>query len=221
MLKHSRRTVRGLSGNTLAFTLVELLVVLGIIAILAVLLSPVLHSVREGARKTQCVANMRVLYSGFSLYAADNSHSMACDMGDPTLKDWHRNIWPYINISGTWSNWTDAYDQANHGGAQRWPYSCPSMISTTRYVSYALNQNLAGKKFQSRSSVLLLAETQGAPANLEPAKLLTGSTANMSAGRVGTRHSDTANLVFEDGHLESRRLQDIPDTTSNPAFWAF
>jgi len=53
----SRQTAyRQQSGG---FTLVELLVVMGIIAVLLYLLSPVLAKVREKARQTTCISNQR------------------------------------------------------------------------------------------------------------------------------------------------------------------
>jgi prepilin-type N-terminal cleavage/methylation domain-containing protein len=54
------------------FTLLELLVVLGILAALATILFPVFLVVRERARATACVSNLRQLYLAFSQYASDN-----------------------------------------------------------------------------------------------------------------------------------------------------
>ena len=54
-----------------AFTLVELLVVVGIIAILLSLLLPVMTRVRFKARVTQCAANERQLIGTFVAYASD------------------------------------------------------------------------------------------------------------------------------------------------------
>ena len=51
------------------FTLVELLVVIGIIAILIALLLPALSKVREHSRITACKANLRTLGHGHYLYA--------------------------------------------------------------------------------------------------------------------------------------------------------
>ena len=55
-----------------AFTLVELLVVIGIIAILMSLLMPALAKAREQARRTHCASNMRQCMLGFFMYANEN-----------------------------------------------------------------------------------------------------------------------------------------------------
>ena len=55
------------------FTLIELLVVIGIIALLAAILLPVFLAAREQGRATACASNLRQLHLAFSMYAADNS----------------------------------------------------------------------------------------------------------------------------------------------------
>jgi prepilin-type N-terminal cleavage/methylation domain-containing protein len=55
-----------------AFTLVELLIVIAIIAILAALLLPALTRAKELSRRTACSQNLRQLSLALALYAADN-----------------------------------------------------------------------------------------------------------------------------------------------------
>jgi type II secretory pathway pseudopilin PulG len=57
--------------------LVELLVVIGIIALLIAILVPALNRAREGARRIQCMSNMRQLSMGWLMYAQDHKGRFA------------------------------------------------------------------------------------------------------------------------------------------------
>ena len=73
-----------------AFTLVELLVVIGIIAILLALLLPSLNKARESARGVACASNLRQIGLGFLMYANENRQRLPfhADWGPPHDEDW-------------------------------------------------------------------------------------------------------------------------------------
>jgi prepilin-type N-terminal cleavage/methylation domain-containing protein/prepilin-type processing-associated H-X9-DG protein len=90
-----------------AFTLVELLVVVAIIAILASLLLPALARAKDQARRIQCVSNQRQLITAWTLYQGDHDDMLVLNGG---LKSGQF-------IPGTTQPYLWAYG-SNHGDSQ-------------------------------------------------------------------------------------------------------
>ena len=65
-------TSRASRESQAAFTLVEVLVVIGIIAVLIGILLPVINKSRQASITIKCQAQLRQLYHGLSMYAVDN-----------------------------------------------------------------------------------------------------------------------------------------------------
>jgi len=84
-----------------AFTLVELLVVIGIIAVLVAILLPVLAGARKQSERTKCLAALQQLGQGFMLYSANWNGAwpmqrLLWSSGGTRERRWYDFLSPYV-----------------------------------------------------------------------------------------------------------------------------
>ncbi|MBN8525457.1 MAG: DUF1559 domain-containing protein [Planctomycetes bacterium] len=135
-----------------AFSLIELLVVVSIIAVLAALLLGSISIVREGARKTACGSNMRQLGMAILAYAADNDGLLV----NAQIKGAANPSWG-IGVNSHY-NWCDTPLAGGFLDLQGWSggvarvdenvvLGCPAdrrgVVSTIVWSSYGMNLNFA------------------------------------------------------------------------------
>jgi len=134
-----------------AFTLVELLVVVAIIAALVGLLLPAVQAARESARRAQCQNNLRQLGIAMALHV--DAHGkypigcLGCQFKLPAegetpapLKfiSWNVQLLPYLEQTALWEAFdfeVPAYDPTNKkvGAAVLDVFLCPSTVDSEPY----------------------------------------------------------------------------------------
>jgi prepilin-type N-terminal cleavage/methylation domain-containing protein/prepilin-type processing-associated H-X9-DG protein len=116
-----------------AFTLVELLVVIGIIAVLIAILMPVLNRAKEAAVRIQCLSNQRQLTLAWTMFAQENKGKL---ISPETVNDL------------SWVGNTDTDATIKNGALYKYVpdtkiYFCPA-DTFDRLRSYSINDYLNG-----------------------------------------------------------------------------
>lgn len=146
------------------FTLVELLVVIGIIAILISVLVPTLAKAREQARSTQCLSNIRQLTNAVTMFVGEHKGWMPANGGyaihrfDPTANfPAMRDDDPSLTQPADWISWQRAIDPIPSGlpipsvPVMNITYSslAPYMGSKPVYTTDATQANLVNTKLEA------------------------------------------------------------------------
>ncbi len=76
-----------------AFTLVELLLVIAIIAILAALLLPALTKAKALSKRVKCLSNERQIAMSWEMYAGDNNDNLVLNGESPVGGDAANKLW--------------------------------------------------------------------------------------------------------------------------------
>ncbi len=199
------------------FTLIELMVVIAITALLAAMLLQAVKKVREKAKSISCLSQLNQIGKSMANYTID-------------WDDW---IYPRQELDDITScpMW---YTRINDYMKNQEIFHCPSdnnFAFDTDNVSYGFNGNGSpsgtglGKRWghpnlpavklgqvKKPSTTMYCADSNGDQA----ATCAIIKTSMYTLAPVGTRHGGAANVLWVDGHVDSRFFSDID---GNSAYW--
>lgn len=193
-----------------AFTLTELLLVIAIVAILAAVLLPTVGLVRERSHAAHCISNLRQMYATATLYSMDNNQTM------PRRKyPYVQDLWNYVYRGTPFPAWENV--PVKLSGTI---FECLSMYNDPGDVkrSYGINQKVARGYGNTNIQIPLSEITEPEKTVYFGDSLASSDLLPKASGSarhtLNPRHAGKVNLVFFDGHTESREL--TPDITEPP-----
>jgi len=196
-----------------AFTLVELLVVIGVIALLIALLMPALGKARESARRVNCMSNLRQLTTAWLAYAQANKGQLV----------------PAENWKDGWADAGNTDEAVISGLLYPWVpdprvYRCPNDPIEKNQRSYSINAFCNGDVRDASGAPLVpsvnnVARVRDAPRTMvfveefDPRGYNLGSFLIFNSGDVWidypvSWHNGGACVSFADGHVEYFRWAD-------------
>lgn len=222
-----REFAKGTEG---AFSLLEILCVVAVIAIIAALLFPGLQKSREKAALAGCLNNLRTWGLANGYYASDHNGEMVMNeplppSGTGDRLTWQAQLCPYIDAS-----WLDAYKS---GLFLHSAMACPSEWrlredTAPPYYCYGMNKDLNNRLYGEKARVRFAALKNATQYvvlgdTFDTATLYNDSKDKLiTQSQVNRRHGGNPNFLYADGHAAPMALDQLrgtSDSGDNPTFF--
>jgi prepilin-type N-terminal cleavage/methylation domain-containing protein/prepilin-type processing-associated H-X9-DG protein len=213
------------------FSLVEILVVLGVVALLAAILFPAFGRVRAGARRASCASNLKQIGLAMTLYAQDYrvfpNYANYAQINDKICSVWATKIFPYVKNEsifqcpssplGIYKSECPATDLENPLQPMSWggsydinlPYSSYHRDPDTGTIkkSYRPEKHVSLTAYIRPSSTILVLDGDGdlvSPGYQEPTAT---DVETLKTYGVDAHHEGGLNVAFADGHVKYMSME--------------
>lgn len=210
------------------FTLIELMIVIGIIAVLIAILFPIVRQAREQASRARCASNLRQIGAALHAYLNDNKSlpmkGNGAEYANPHVFRFHNDPEDISPVMERYAGSRDVY-YCPSGWQQRsakdwWPYGTGTIASTYQFP-FLLGQNLWWLSYpdwkRMKSDTLIAADILSTTDGVNQI-LVFNHTLNSDLSPKGM------NELFGDGHVEwndGRGGWDIYGVSAGQIFWHY
>lgn len=225
--------------NYKAFTLIELLIVIAIIAILAAILFPAFARARENARRASCQSNIKQIGLGMMQYLQDNDERYPLLAPDPMIPQADAAL-PGAKYTVNWTsggNYISWMDLIYPYTKSTQIFDCPSSTQGVSIPSYGYSEAFSGygtnlynsniawswkvplptSAVQRPSEVFLILEYQSVYSiYANPNDIGAAARGGWQLPKV-IPHFDGANIAFADGHAKWLKKERLAEPGANRA----
>jgi prepilin-type processing-associated H-X9-DG protein/prepilin-type N-terminal cleavage/methylation domain-containing protein len=200
------RSVRPLPG---AFTMIEILVVVAIIAVLAAIAFPVAAKALESAQGSKCLSNLRQMHTPVASYMQDNNGHL------PTKNPFVTSLWSYVYPERPMPKFPAKVLPPDLKGTI---FECPTAVRDGSTRSYGFNGYMGdgvatnSEKFvrldRPLSKICLIADC--------------AESSNLVSTNITARHKNKSlcNVLYADGHVAPTTITpEIRQDNYSDDFW--
>lgn len=205
-----------------AFSLVEILIVVSIVAILAALAFPALNSAIDRSRSNEALSNLRQIGAGILLYVQENNQELPKSWGDSASdvgkrQHWQESVNQYVggpnNRNSVWDHarndiWVSPLATEDHG--QHYGLNLNIFLGSDNPWQYKYN------RIPNHAGIVIVGETNANSSQFDPRQEPTYDGTSVTKYRV-SHPGQRALYLFADGHVES--LVGDQGEAVNPTMW--